>query len=170
MSGNLRIITTPNGAAIYIDKNGAKHYYSQSRRMRLSKHIDSVCDKYAVTRQDLSVAMGFSTTYLANKCGKSEFSNIGDLSSERFKQLIDQVDEVIRSSGKAGDWTYKRTPKKQDDSMVEQRVVVESSQIYVAPKKPILLTSEDVAEKMKEFFGYSSALWVDGHLVLSEAQ
>ena len=170
MPGNLRIITTPKGAVIYVDESGTKHYYSQSRRMRLSKHIDLICDIYATTRQDLSVAMGFSTTYLANKCGKSEFSNLGDLSSEKFKQIIDQVDEVVRLSGKAGELTYKRTPKNQDSSVVEQCVAVESSQIYIAPKKPILLTSEDVAEKMKEFFGYSSALWVDGHLVLSEAQ
>ena len=36
-------------------------------------------------------------------------------------------------------------------------------------KKPTLLNKEQIAEKLKQYMGYQSALWVDGHLVLSES-
>lgn len=36
-------------------------------------------------------------------------------------------------------------------------------------KKPTLLNPEQIAEKLKQYMNYSSALWVDGHLVLSES-
>lgn len=123
-----------------------------------------------------------TTHYLSNKMAKSQFSMKGDLDINEFNMLIRAIEKVIEKS--------KLKAKKVDTNITidtsldpfDGLELITQKSFSSTPtetplahkhggfKKPTLLNPEQIAEKLKQYMGYSSALWVDGHLVLSKSQ
>lgn len=136
---DFKINRTENGAVVFVDSSGRKHYYSQSMRLSLKRRLDAISKDEGVSLADLSIKIGKSRTYLSNIAGESAFSANGDISKGQKTRLLSKVEEVL---------FLREAPK------FEQ-------------KKPILLSKDDIANELKRTLGYNTALWVDGHLVLS---
>ena len=89
---------------------------------------------------------------------ESQFSLRGDLDANELNTLIRAIDKVVKKS--------KPETNYGGFELITQQA---SSPAPTNNKKPTLLNKEQIAEKLKKYMGYSSALWVDGHLVLSES-
>ena len=120
-----------------------------------------------------------TTHYLSNKMAKSQFSLKGDLDVNEFNTLIRAIEKVIEESKlKAKKVDTNITIDTSSDPFDGLELITQQSfsstpketslvHKHSEFKKPTLLNQEQIAEKLKQYMGYSSALWVDGHLVLS---
>ena len=135
-----------------------------------------------------------SAVFLSDKVKISRFSRNGDITIQEFNMLSNLIDKVVRvekegkqamlnrsdiveckhppvsttstskvNSKNTHDWLDCDPFSEFSSETISNKHLEKNKE----EKKPALLNPDQIAEKLKQQLGYSSALWVDGHLVLS---
>ena len=147
--------------------------YKKSRCFKLKQHTASAAKELNISEGEISlltssllVGSKASANYLSNRMTQSYFSRKGDIGNHEFNVLILTIGKVVKQQKNGERFILSKesttTPERPVDVISYKREPVSDT------KKPTLLNPEQIAEKLKQQLGYSSALWVDGHLVLSD--
>lgn len=148
--------------------------YEKSRCFKLKQHTASAAKELNISEGEISllassllVGSKASANYLSNRMTQSYFSRKGDIGNHEFNVLILTIGKVVKQQKNGERFVLSKesttTPERPVDVISYNRELVSDT------KKPTLLNPEQIAEKLKQYMNYSSALWVDGHLVLSES-
>ena len=142
-----------------VSYNKSRCFKLKQQTVKAAKELNVSEGKISLLVSSLIVGENKATNhYLSNKMAKSQFSLKGDLDANEFNTLIRAIDKVVKKA--------KPETNYGGFELITQQA---SSPAPANNKKPTLLNKEQIAEKLKQYMGYSSALWVDGHLVLSES-
>ena len=142
-----------------VSYNKSRCFKLKQQTVKAAKELNVSEGKISLLVSSLIVGENKATNhYLSNKMAKSQFSLRGDLDANELNTLIRAIDKVVKKS--------KPETNYGGFELITQQA---SSPAPTNNKKPTLLNKEQIAEKLKKYMGYSSALWVDGHLVLSES-
>ena len=148
--------------------------YEKSRCFKLKQHTALAAKELNISEGEISLLVSSSlngvrasANYLSNKMTQSCFHMRGDIDAGELSLLILTIGKVV-TQRKESELSTPMSGRKEALEMPLGSMLVYKRTPKRIVKKPTLLNPEQIAEKLKQLMGYSSAMWVDGHLVLSD--